>query len=80
MALVTEINTGIEEDGTVAPPKVGIGVDIERPFSRGKSIARKILTPNEIADLGGLSEVTSDEEVLLRFRYVFEKNENCDVG
>jgi len=67
VALVTEIKTGIEEDGTVAPPKVGIGVDIERPFSRGKSIARKILTPNEIADLGGLSEVTSDEEVLLRF-------------
>jgi 4'-phosphopantetheinyl transferase EntD len=70
VALVTEINTGgnIQEDGTVAaPPKVGIGVDIERPFNRGRSIARKILTPNEIADLGGLSEVTSDEEVLLRF-------------
>lgn len=67
VALVTEINTVIEEDGTVAPPNVGIGVDIERPFNRGRSIARKILTPNEIADLGGLSGVTSDEEVLLRF-------------
>lgn len=76
VALVTEINTEIKEDGTVASPKVGIGVDIERPFTRGRSIARKVLTPNEISDLGCLSEVTSDEEVLLRFRYVIGNTRN----
>jgi phosphopantetheine--protein transferase-like protein len=48
-------------------PTIGIGVDIEQSFSRRKSVAKRILTPNELEDLGGLDGVTRDEEVLLRF-------------
>lgn len=48
-------------------PTVGVGVDIEQTFSRRRNIAKKILTPNELEDLGGLEGVTRDEEVLLRF-------------
>lgn len=54
-------------DGHVSP-KIGIGVDIEQAFSRRRNIAKKILTPNELNDLGKLKGITRDEEVLLRFR------------
>ncbi len=51
-------------------PKIGIGVDIEQTFSLRRSIAKKILTSNELENLGKLNGVTRDEEVLLRFRLV----------
>ncbi len=57
-------------ESVIPTPKLGIGVDIEQSFSRRRNIAKKILTPNELNDLGGLSGVTQDEEVLLRFRCV----------
>jgi len=46
-----------------------VGVDIERTFSRRSSIAKKVLTSNEMRVLGKLENVTKEEEVLLRFRY-----------
>ena len=61
-----EIHTSME--AMASPPKIGIGVDIEQTFSRRKSIAKKILTKNELENLGKLKGITRDEEVLLRFR------------
>lgn len=58
----------IENNNSSTIPKKGIGVDIEQTFSRRRSIAKKILTANELSDLGNLEGVTKDEEVLLRFR------------
>ena len=58
----------VEDDNLCALPRRGIGVDIEQTFSKRRSIAKKILTPNELNDLGNLEGVTKDEEVLLRFR------------
>lgn len=52
---------------TQSHPTIGVGIDIEQSFSRRRNIAKKILTPNELEDLGGLDGVTRDEEVLLRF-------------
>jgi len=52
---------------TQSHPTIGVGIDIEQSFSRRRNIAKKILTPNELEDLGGLDGVTHDEEVLLRF-------------
>ena len=49
----------------------GIGVDLEftsRP--RKRSIAKRVLTKQELGELGRLPDVSLDEETLLRFRYV----------
>ena len=52
----------------------GIGVDLEVTSRPGKrSIATKILTQNELDGLGRIPNVSVDEEVLLRFRYVIQK-------
>ncbi len=50
-------------------PTKGIGVDIEQAsWKKGKrSIAKRVLTPSEIEDLGSLDGVSREEEVLLRF-------------
>jgi len=48
-------------------PKKGIGVDIERTFSKRVNIARRVLTTNEIENLGNVKGVNKDEEVLLIF-------------
>jgi len=37
---------------TGAPPRMGIGVDIEETTPKGRSVARKVLTPNEQRNLG----------------------------
>jgi len=37
---------------STSPPKKGIGIDIERTFSRRKSIAKKVLTTRELEELG----------------------------
>jgi len=55
------------DDGGSFPPTKGIGVDIEQTFSKGKDIAKKVLTEREIENLGKIEGVTRDEEVLLRF-------------
>lgn len=50
----------------------GVGIDLERiDGSRGKRIQRKVLTENEVQQLGGLEAIgiSCDEEVILRFRY-----------
>jgi 4'-phosphopantetheinyl transferase EntD len=52
------------------PPKLGIGIDLERTSSNRRSVAKKILTASEIKALGSIPGVSADEEVLLRFRYV----------
>eukprot|EP00551_Chaetoceros_affinis_P012390 CAMPEP_0203673686 /NCGR_PEP_ID=MMETSP0090-20130426/13549_1 /ASSEMBLY_ACC=CAM_ASM_001088 /TAXON_ID=426623 /ORGANISM="Chaetoceros affinis, Strain CCMP159" /LENGTH=456 /DNA_ID=CAMNT_0050539391 /DNA_START=434 /DNA_END=1804 /DNA_ORIENTATION=+ len=64
----------VSEDDNSSPssppslrPRIGIGVDIEQTFSPRRSIAKKILTKNELEHLGKLNGVTVDEEVLLRF-------------
>lgn len=44
-----------------------IGVDLELRQKGHKRIARRILTPDERANLGLLNNVDADEEVLLRF-------------
>jgi len=64
VALVTEYKDSVQG---VGEPVLGIGVDIENRASNKGSIARKVLTPNEIEDLGNVEGVTSDDEVLLRF-------------
>ncbi len=70
-----DVNWQSKSGESVMPtPKLGIGVDIEQSFSRRRNIGKKILTPNELNDLGGLSGVTQDEEVLLRFRCVQKSN------
>jgi hypothetical protein len=51
----------------------GVGIDLEHiDGSRGKRIQRKVLTENEVHQLGGLKAmgISCDEEVILRFRYV----------
>mmetsp|Transcript_28274 Transcript_28274/g.62980 ORF Transcript_28274/g.62980 Transcript_28274/m.62980 type:complete len:399 (-) Transcript_28274:1726-2922(-) len=45
----------------------GVGIDIEKATARKKSIERRILTPNEQANLGHIEGISRDEEVLLRF-------------
>lgn len=71
VALIAPIPTSYDsQEECQVTPKIGIGVDIEQAFSRRRNIAKKILTPNELNDLGNLKGVTRDEEVLLRFRYV----------
>jgi phosphopantetheine--protein transferase-like protein len=45
----------------------GVGVDIELAFSNRRSIAKRVLTENEINELGRIEGVSKDEEVLLRF-------------
>jgi hypothetical protein len=50
----------------------GVGIDLERiDGSRGKRIQQKVLTENEVHQLGGLEAIgiSCDEEVILRFRY-----------
>jgi Phosphopantetheinyl transferase component of siderophore synthetase len=66
VALVSTLPSG-NDQGIVASPTIGVGVDIEQSFTRRRNIAKKILTPNELDDLGKLEGVTRDEEVLLRF-------------
>lgn len=70
VALIAPIPASYDSRECQVTPKIGIGVDIEQAFSRRRNIAKKILTPNELNDLGNLKGVTRDEEVLLRFRYV----------
>ncbi len=65
VALVSSVSDDVCGSST---PKIGIGVDIEQSFSRRRSIAKKILTQNELENLGQIKGVTKDEEVLLRFR------------
>jgi len=66
VALISTLPPGRENE-SLSPPTIGVGVDIEQSFSRRRNIAKKILTPNELEDLGKLDGVTRDEEVLLRF-------------
>lgn len=66
VALVSTLPPGNKSE-VMSPPSIGVGVDIEQSFSRRRNIAKKILTPNELDDLGKLDGVTRDEEVLLRF-------------
>jgi|AntRauTorckE5430_2_1112549.scaffolds.fasta_scaffold09738_1 4'-phosphopantetheinyl transferase EntD len=66
VALISTLPPG-KDNGNMASPTIGVGVDIEQSFSRRRNIATKILTPNELEDLGMLDSVTRDEEVLLRF-------------
>lgn len=66
VALISTLPPGTE-NGSLSSPTIGVGVDIEQSFSRRRNIAKKILTPNELEDLGKLDGVTRDEEVLLRF-------------
>jgi len=47
--------------------KRGVGVDIEQTYSKRINIAKKVLTERERNDLGKITGVTKDEEVLLRF-------------
>ena len=47
--------------------KRGIGIDLEQTLTR-RNIDKRILTEKEINELGFISGVTRDEEVLLRFR------------
>ena len=50
----------------------GVGVDLEYTLRKGKkNISRRVLTDDEILDLGKLPGITAEEEVLLRFRYVY---------
>ena len=69
VALVSNTSEDISDSST---PKIGIGVDIEQSLPRSKNLANKILTSNELDNLGQLNEVTRDEEVLLRFRLVLK--------
>lgn len=47
----------------------GIGIDLEVTARPGKrSIGPRVLTPDELNDLGKLPNVSAEEEVLLRFR------------
>ena len=51
----------------------GVGIDLERiDGNRGKRIQNKVLTENEVRQLGGLIAIgiSCDEEVILRFRYI----------
>jgi phosphopantetheine--protein transferase-like protein len=66
VALISTLPPG-RENASSSLPTMGVGVDIEQSFSRRRNIAKKILTPNELEDLGKLDGVTRDEEVLLRF-------------
>ncbi len=67
VAIVNTIPNDNETGGNDTLPRIGIGVDIEYRFSKGRSIAKRILTPNEIQDLGKLDGMTDEEEVMLRF-------------
>lgn len=67
VALISPIPASYDNQECQMTPKIGIGVDIEQAFTRRRNIAKKILTPNELKDLGNLNGVTRDEEVLLRF-------------
>lgn len=51
----------------VNSPKKSIGIDLEQTLTKGRSIATKVLTENELKDLGKIKGVSDDEEVLLRF-------------
>ena len=66
VALISTLPAGVD-NGKLSKPTIGVGVDIEQTFSRRRNIAKKILTPNELEDIGKLDGVTRDEEVLLRF-------------
>jgi 4'-phosphopantetheinyl transferase EntD len=72
VALVTTSTKNKDPSNVLPPPSTAlvssIGVDIERTFSRRSSIAKKVLTANEMKQLGKLQNVTKEEEVLLRFR------------
>mmetsp|Transcript_25251 Transcript_25251/g.35607 ORF Transcript_25251/g.35607 Transcript_25251/m.35607 type:complete len:437 (+) Transcript_25251:320-1630(+) len=48
-------------------PKLGIGIDIERTATGRPSVAKYILTKQEIDELGQIEGMTNDEETLLRF-------------
>lgn len=65
---VALVNSVHDNHSVSSTPKIGIGVDIEQTFSRRRSIAKKVLTSNELENLGNIKGVTRDEEVLLRFR------------
>ena len=67
---VALVNSVPDNHSVCSSPKIGIGVDIEQTFSRRRSIAKKVLTSNELENLGNVKGVTRDEEVLLRFRQV----------
>ena len=67
VALVSSQEEVTDEKKNTLPIK-GIGVDIEQTYSRRRNIAKKVLTTNELSNLGHLEGVTKDEEVLLRFR------------
>lgn len=62
VALVTKLQKGV--DAT----RMGIGIDIEKRFPSRMNIARKILSPNEIDDLGKL-DVSSVALFDSRFTY-----------
>jgi phosphopantetheine--protein transferase-like protein len=59
-------NPVLSEEG-LSPATMGIGIDIEEAKPKRRSIARKVLTPNERRELGRLPNVSAEEEVLLRF-------------
>ena len=57
-----------EEDEDRPQKLVGVGIDLELVSRPGKaSIAKRVLTANELKELGRLTGITSEEEVLLRF-------------
>jgi len=62
VALVTTTSTTSDESETVE----GVGIDIEQTLTK-RDIAKKVLTPTEISELGKVEGVTIEEEVLLRF-------------
>jgi len=55
------------DDGETPKQRRGIGVDIEQSSTKRISVAKRVLTINEMNDLGNIKGVTEEEEVLLRF-------------
>jgi len=60
-----------------------IGVDLEETSKvQKRNIAKRILTPHEMSELGGVEDVTVEEEVLLRFslKEAIYKATNAYIG
>lgn len=66
VALVAE-DVSSDRDNESFQLMKGVGIDIEKASARKQRIEKRILTPNEINNLGGLEGISREEEVLLRF-------------
>lgn len=66
VALVAE-DVSSDRDNDSFQLMKGVGIDIEKASARKQRIEKRILTPNEINNLGGLEGISREEEVLLRF-------------